>query len=284
VAGDGVGLGQCSSRRREVWWLLCGCLFTPSCFYCPPPRVELSGGCVHEVVRAFLLHYGYADTLTAFDQAAGSAGLAQPMRCGATTGLVDPPLTRLVDRAELSGGAWMTGEGWLGFGVLHCLTPFQRPLPGLCCARLQHRRPRQLDAAPAQRRAALPAGRCALPPPPAASHHALPALPPALLPLPPPPACWGAAGSCPGRQSSPLYLSQLLAGPSEACVPGCRRRGWCGRAGAGAAAGAAGGAGAPGAGGAVPPGVPEVHRAGQVGGGVCWRGASSTSWRMTHAG
>ena len=42
--------------------------------------VPLASSTVHDVVRGYLLHYGFADTLAAFDSAAGLAGIEQPMR------------------------------------------------------------------------------------------------------------------------------------------------------------------------------------------------------------
>ncbi len=35
-------------------------------------RVELPAGATHQIVRDYLVHYGYADTLAAFDSAAGA--------------------------------------------------------------------------------------------------------------------------------------------------------------------------------------------------------------------
>ena len=36
-----------------------------------PDRIELPAGATHQIVRDYLVHYGYADTLAAFDSAAG---------------------------------------------------------------------------------------------------------------------------------------------------------------------------------------------------------------------
>eukprot|EP00877_Chromochloris_zofingiensis_P000059 jgi/Chrzof1/10053/Cz04g25140.t1 len=41
--------------------------------------IPVPAGVVHQLVHSYLLHYGYAETLTAFDQAAGLAGMEQPM-------------------------------------------------------------------------------------------------------------------------------------------------------------------------------------------------------------
>ncbi len=38
---------------------------------CPPCSIPVSPGTTHQLVRQYLLHYGYADTLRAFDAAAG---------------------------------------------------------------------------------------------------------------------------------------------------------------------------------------------------------------------
>ena len=35
-------------------------------------RVDLPAGATHQIVRDYLVHYGYADTLAAFDSAAGA--------------------------------------------------------------------------------------------------------------------------------------------------------------------------------------------------------------------
>ena len=35
-------------------------------------RTELPAGATHQIVRDYLVHYGYADTLAAFDSAAGA--------------------------------------------------------------------------------------------------------------------------------------------------------------------------------------------------------------------
>lgn len=46
---------------------------------CVPHSIPVPAGVVHQLVHSYLLHYGYAETLTAFDQAAGLAGMEQPM-------------------------------------------------------------------------------------------------------------------------------------------------------------------------------------------------------------
>lgn len=38
-------------------------------------RVPLSTSVAHQVVREYLLRYGYADTLAAFDEASGMCGI-----------------------------------------------------------------------------------------------------------------------------------------------------------------------------------------------------------------
>ncbi len=47
-----------------------------------PCRAEVNTGATHRVVRDYLAHYGYADTLAAFDSVAGlEAPEPAPARC-----------------------------------------------------------------------------------------------------------------------------------------------------------------------------------------------------------
>lgn len=52
--------------------------------------MPLPSSAAHEAVRSYLLHYGYAATLEAFDAAAGLAGVEQPMRWGEWRGKLLP--------------------------------------------------------------------------------------------------------------------------------------------------------------------------------------------------
>lgn len=61
---------------------------TPPMLPSPPPptcththSVPLPAGVLHDVMRGYLLHYGYADTLAALDAAAGPAGGGRFVRC-----------------------------------------------------------------------------------------------------------------------------------------------------------------------------------------------------------
>ena len=47
-------------------------MHVPTCACVGHARVELPAGATHQIVRDYLVHYGYADTLAAFDSAAGA--------------------------------------------------------------------------------------------------------------------------------------------------------------------------------------------------------------------
>lgn len=54
-------------RACVTWFRIPACV---ACF-----RVPLSTSVAHQVVREYLLRYGYADTLAAFDEASGMRGM-----------------------------------------------------------------------------------------------------------------------------------------------------------------------------------------------------------------
>lgn len=65
--------------------------------------MSIPAGALHELVRGYLLHYGYADTLVAFDAAAGSVGITQPMAVDGDAVACSLALRRDARRALLTG-------------------------------------------------------------------------------------------------------------------------------------------------------------------------------------
>ena len=71
----------------------CSCTLVPNSRCCNPTlcklgrRAEVDAGATHRVVRDYLAHYGYADTLAAFNGVAGlEAAELSPARCGVGCG------------------------------------------------------------------------------------------------------------------------------------------------------------------------------------------------------
>ena len=66
------GAGRCDALAEghsiRAHWSPNAAISTPNLSFC---RLEVPAGVTHQLVRQYLLHFGYAGTLAAFDAAAG---------------------------------------------------------------------------------------------------------------------------------------------------------------------------------------------------------------------
>eukprot|EP00879_Flechtneria_rotunda_P014464 GHRR01015113.1.p1 GENE.GHRR01015113.1~~GHRR01015113.1.p1 ORF type:complete len:351 (+),score=113.33 GHRR01015113.1:510-1562(+) len=71
-------------------------------------RMQVAAGDAHQVVRSYLLHYGYGATLAAFDAAAGVEGIAHPMSNGGEDPVAATLATRQAVRQAIMSGQLTT--------------------------------------------------------------------------------------------------------------------------------------------------------------------------------